>query len=50
MKTVDITTLSVIELKAMVYDEMIIVERAQANIQALNQEIAKKSETMKIAK
>lgn len=39
---VDISKLSLIELKALVYDEVAKLEQAQKNIQALNFEIQKK--------
>jgi len=40
---VDITKSSVMELKALVYDELARVEMAQANMKTLNQEIARRS-------
>lgn len=39
----DITALSLTELKAMVYDEMAKVELSQRNMQILNAEIAKRN-------
>lgn len=39
MKPMDISKLSLAELKATVYDQLVLIERAQKNVQALNQEI-----------
>lgn len=39
----DLSTATITELKAAVYDQMVIVENAQKNIQILNQAIAKKT-------
>lgn len=36
----DVTTLSLTELKAAVYDQMAVIEQAQNNIRALNDRIA----------
>lgn len=36
--------LTVTELKALIYDQMVIAEQAQRNIQALNAEIAKRTQ------
>lgn len=41
----EIEKLSLTEIKAMVYDEMVKAETAQKNIQLLNQIIAKKSQS-----
>ena len=37
-------TASLIELKAAVYDQMVVVEQAQNNIKILNAEIAKRNQ------
>lgn len=42
----DITTLSVQELKALVYDESVRIEQSQNNVRIINAEIAKRNETM----
>lgn len=42
----DITKLSVVELKAMVYDEMFKTEMARKNIELLNMEITKRGEAL----
>ena len=39
----DIKTLTIEQLKSMVYDQLVTVETAQSNIKLLNQEIANRS-------
>lgn len=46
----DITSLSEIELKAMVYDRLAFIENAQKEIQALNQELAARKNKPAVAK
>ncbi len=43
----DITKMTVIELKALVYDFIVNVENAQKNIKAINQEIEKRNQEVK---
>ena len=43
----DITKLTITELKAMVYDELIKLENCQNNIKTLNEEIKKRGEEKK---
>ena len=40
----DITKKSVEELKALAYDQMAMLEQTQANLQAINAEIARKTQ------
>jgi hypothetical protein len=40
----DITKLSLIQLKALVYDQLFILEQTQNNLNVLRQEIAKRQE------
>lgn len=39
----DITTLSITELKALAYDQFVLIEQTQKNIAAINAEIAKRN-------
>ena len=39
----DITTKTEVELKAMIYDQLVIVERTQQNIKFLNEELQKRA-------
>jgi hypothetical protein len=41
----DLTALSEIEIKAMVYDRLAFIENAQREIQMLNQELAARKQT-----
>ena len=43
----NIKDLSVVELKALAYDQLALLERAQRNIQTINQEIAGREENKK---
>lgn len=45
----NLSELSVVDLKAMIYDQIVISERAKANIQALEQQMVKKSKEVKDA-
>ncbi len=38
----DITNLSVVELKALAFDTLVVIENSQKNLQLINQEINKK--------
>ncbi len=40
----DITKMSLVELKALAYDQLAIIENAQKNIQAINQQMQKLSQ------
>ena len=40
----DITQLSLVQLKALVYDQLFILEQTQNNLNVLRQEIAKRQE------
>lgn len=42
----DLSTMTITELKAAVYDQLILAEQAQKNIQVLNQAIATKSQVV----
>lgn len=44
MEQLDITKLSVTELKSLAYDEMARLEICQTNLRAINQEIAKRNQ------
>lgn len=44
----DLSKMTDIEIKAAVYDQMVIAESAQKNIQALNQELRKRSKPKKV--
>lgn len=50
MNQIDITKLTVTELKALAYDALSTIEMQQRNLQAINQEIAKKSQVEKEVK
>lgn len=43
----NLTTMSVVELKALAYDVVAGIEQGQNNLRLINQEIAKKSEPQK---
>lgn len=46
----DITKMTLVELKALAYDEMAKIEMAKMNIAAINEQMAKVQETEKKAK
>jgi ribosomal protein L4 len=43
MENIDLTKLNIQELKAFIYDNLVVAERCQKNIQLANQEINNKS-------
>jgi hypothetical protein len=43
----DITKSTVVELKALAFDELVKIETAQKNVQMLNQELAKRETEVK---
>lgn len=49
MNPIDITKLTVVELKALAYEEMLKIEGAQRNLQVLQQEINKRLQEQKVA-
>ena len=48
-QTIDISKLSVIELKALCYDRILILERTQAELKALNNQINKMEEQTNVS-
>ena len=50
MEQIDITKMDLKELKSLAYDTMGVIELQQRNLQAINQEIAKKSQEAKEVK
>ena len=43
-KTLDVTTLSIAELKVLAYDQIAAFEGAQANLRIINEEIARRNQ------